>query len=313
MWDLVTKAKTRLANRKPVGVWDIFEWNNLVWFLSRDNGMMYNRGTAEIVEFVDIGTPKGFIKSSLTTETGDLWISVLTDILRFKKSSPLFTTIEIKDPKKTKVRFNNIWQLSQDSSDILVSTSNGLFLLDPNNDAQTIGSKIPELSKLRFLSCQAIDKEHLWIGTFRSGLFHFDRETKILDNYSISQTGEYHINSNFVRHIAVYDIEVFISTNGGLYRYDKVTKHISYVNLIDDDALPHIVTYSLKDKKGRLWVSTTNGLYVKEIGKEAQVFNAETEPALSNNRVRGIYQYSDSIFLIGTSLGLNIYLSLIHI
>ena len=63
----------------------------------------------------------------------------------------------------------------------------------------------------------------------------------------------------------------------------------------------------MKDSKGKLWIGTRNGLFVEGRDNQFSYFSTQSNPALSNNRIRNIYQNSDSTYLIGTSSGLNIF------
>ena len=129
-----------------------------------------------------------------------------------------------------------------------------------------------------------------------------------MENYSIQQKGKFQIESNLVRHIAAYETEVFFSMESGLYRFDKGTRLLSKISLFEnsmDERYAPAITFCHKDKKGRLWVSKKNGLYIREEGEKLRLYNTESTPALSNNRIRSIYPYSDSLMLIGTSMAVS--------
>ena len=308
-YNLSEEASTSVLNKEVVAP-KIFEWNNKIWFLTFSGIVTYDLEAQEFEVSDDEELAEGIAKAAMINDAGDLWVVLGNEVIRFKKNPPLFKTIEIEAQSIGKVSSNNIWHFHLVQNDMIVSTSRGLYLLDSDHNIRSISEFSEKLVDLGRVSSVTLDGNDLWVGSFEDGIYHLDIKSDRLSNYSTAGNGNNYQEAKLVRQVSAYKSEVYFSTDEGLYVYDKVTKQMSrfdFSSVNTPSALPTKITYCFKDKQGRLWIGTRKGLYRKTEGELKLIFSTETLPALSNNRVRSIKQYSDSIYLIGTSLGLNVY------
>lgn len=132
----------------------------------------------------------------------------------------------------------------------------------------------------------------IWVATERDGLYHIDRNGKVLQNLtteSIPALSNNHLLSLYYDADSILWIGTF---GGGLNRFDEKTNSIQIFTIKEGLANDN-VTGILSDDQGNIWASTYNGLscYRK---KEGSIQNFYEEDGLSNNEFNYTSFYKDS-------------------
>ena len=144
---------------------------------------------------------------------------------------------------------------------IWIGTTHGLRWFDPATDSfVTINSPVLEYD---FIYCMLVDSDgNLWAGTVNNGLFRIDGKTGEVKGWSVGTDDS--ADGLCDRYItAVYEDSkgnLLVGTNnGGLHIMDKAGSRIQPFSA-DPNEFGSICSIT-GDDKGRLWVSTSNGLF----------------------------------------------------
>jgi two-component system sensor histidine kinase ChiS len=123
----------------------------------------------------------------------------------------------------------------------------------PNANANSI------ISKLIYSIYEDRD-ENLWIGTEDMGLSLLDRKKNLFKHFVNEENNPRSISNNTIN-VMLQDSNgnLWIGTNGGLNKFDYVTK--SFTTFLEKDGLPSRVVKSIElDDHGNLWLGTTKGI-----------------------------------------------------
>ncbi|SEL46444.1 Two component regulator propeller [Olivibacter domesticus] len=208
---------------------------------------------------------------------GKIWIATNQGLFRIKESKEqtitaelIFNTLQIKTGERTQ-NFKNIRYLHEDSDfNFWICTDEGLIqaIYQPKQS-----------SKLRILN-------H----------YFSDIQDVSPNNHGITTIAEISKNTFWVG-----------TKHKGIFILNKQTG--TYSNMVHTENVPHALPSNdirslLKDRKGRLWIGTFNGLSLYDKGK-FQTFLASdnNEHSLSNNSVRPIFQDKRGSIWIGTYFG----------
>ncbi|MCX7987012.1 MAG: hypothetical protein N2662_08745, partial [Bacteroidales bacterium] len=161
--------------------------------------------------------------------------------------------------------------------------------------------------------------ENVWLGTWGSGLYRYNKKTGSLTNFKKSYKDTTSLSSDIV--IAIYEDrnnQIWIGTKGGgLCRIidDLKSENLrfeSYTNRYNDSlSLSHNDVYCiLQSTKGDLWLGTGGGLnkmIVQHTPKGTQVlFKAYMEKdGLPNNTIYGILEDKEGNLWMSTNKGLS--------
>jgi len=201
----------------------------------------------------------------------------------------------------------HIYNLIPFENYILSFGSKGVTLFDKNYRKANLRSEFPYLfpalnQRLSVYSYQYIGKK-LFIAT-QQGLIRVDPQNKKAE--FISEINQY-IASNikYVFSIANLDSVIYLGTISGLLKYNTINQQISKVDLSANPLRfgSNTVYQLLIDKKERLWIGTTNGLYRVDSIKKNVI--APIRLSILDNKV--IYTLNDDCFgniWIGTENGL---------
>lgn len=142
--------------------------------------------------------------------------------------------------------------------EIFVATEKGLFRYLPGiNNFSLVGS-VP-IVFFRALSEDA--NGNIWAGTYGDGVYVFNpKDDNVIQHYSFASNNDQQIGSNIINFFYFSQSnDMWIATEGGLYKVDIASKQISAVN--SENGFPSDITYAiLEDNKKNLWISTSKGL-----------------------------------------------------
>ena len=210
---------------------------------------------------------------------------------------------------------NSVWATLQDHLGLLwFGTQNGLVKYD--GYTYSVYKPDPDdphsLSGPRIYAIEEDADGDLWVGTWASGLNHFDRETERFTRYQHDPADPNSLGHNTVFSILENDDGTFwlATMGGGLNHFDPGTGLFTRYRYDPMGGLQDDATHGLwKDDEGMLWVGThAGGLH--RFDPETEMFTVyqhdENDPySLSHNDVNVIYQDREGTFWIGTAGGLN--------
>lgn len=205
-------------------------------------------------------------------------------------------------------------ELVRDSSGKFWFIGGGLFHYDPATDKTEQFTpdvkKHPSFSASDFWSLYKDHEEVIWMGTGGNGLYSLDLKTLELTHYLHEDENPNTISSNEVGPIFRNDNELWIGPfKGGLNCLDlktgKINKYVPDPN--DPESLSHSVVSAIhKDKKGRMWIGTNQGLNLLNAGSDRFLRIQEKDGLASNYiSVNGISEDKKGNIWVATNEGIS--------
>ena len=236
---------------------------------------------------------------------GNIWVNTVSGVNKINKKTEKisnYTEIngKIKEDSTTEI-------IVTKDNNILVGTYEGLNIYNAKEDRFDV---ILEQKDGILSSCiYSIDEDingNIWIGT-ELGLNKLSKDFKVLETYP-SESEIYNIFCD--------DENGFVwagSDSSGLLKIDKNTKEVTqYINDIEDEnSIPaNQVGAIIRDRKGNLWVGTTNGLArYNEKNDSFDVYKNKVydKNSLVYNDVRSIIEDREGVLWVGTYSGISIF------
>lgn len=229
-----------------------------------------------------------------TDSAGNIWIGSVRGLSIYNYRKDSFQNFFPEDKELDELDINHI--LLTDSYNALLSTSKGLVNFDLKEKRFFIDKDLLLFKGLRVLYAVQTPEHGLWVGTDR-GLF-------------VKSSGHSMwvrlLEGAIIQHI-YFDShdKVYLSTSGGLFRYDFEKKKIEQIILPLGSASVYSV---IGTKNGELWVAADKVIVLDKNG----VFNytlahdGSNNYSLSEDRARVLFQSHDNVIWVGTSgYGLN--------
>ncbi len=153
---------------------------------------------------------------------------------------------------------NFIYSLARTrQDDILVGTGAGLYRYNKEKDEFTVESYVPGYDFVTCIYCD--DKDIIWVGTFRDGVYYYDPATGARANLRFDPQSNNTLCNNRVNGIFEDSRQrMWFSTEGGVSRLDRDRKIFTTFNT--QKGLPSNVTYRILEDRHNIWISTSNGL-----------------------------------------------------
>ena len=236
---------------------------------------------------------------------GNIWVNTVSGVNKINKKTEKisnYTEIngKIKEDSTTEI-------IVTKDNNILVGTYEGLNIYNSKEDRFDV---ILEQKDGILSSCiYSIDEDingNIWIGT-ELGLNKLSKDFKVLETYT-SESEIYNIFCD--------DENGFVwagSDSSGLLKIDTKTKEVTqYINDIEDEnSIPsNQVGAIIRDRKGNLWVGTTNGLArYNEKNDSFDVYKNKVydKNSLVYNDVRSIIEDREGVLWVGTYSGISIF------
>lgn len=189
---------------------------------------------------------------------------------------------------------------------IWLGTAEGLWIFDP------ITKKLKEYQFENMpqhqpdICCLLPNKEELWIGTYKEGIYRLNMNTGKWKNYRHSQQTPHTIPSNDV--LSLYQGHngtIYVGTNIGLCRYRAEADN--FLPIIQVGAMT-AVTDILEDSHQHLWIATSNsGVFrMMSLDTESIVWNhykknnQDTNSIISNS-ITSLFEDNDGRMWFGTN------------
>lgn len=263
-----------------------------IWFgtqngLNKYNGYGFKAFYASASDSTKIDD--SFIHSLYADKEGNLWIGTSSGLSLFDFSLNRFFNYHIQGQK------NNIYSITEDGGNLLLSSDNGLILFNK----KTLSFEIDKRFSGRHLRCLCKVENGLLVGTDNGLALYNNISTSLVEafkNYGISSILPIDDGSGY-----------WIGTHGhGLFKTDKklnITEHFS------KNGEKHIISDYIRvlksDGYGRLWVGTYEGLsvYEERTGVFSEYRHNENPNSLSHNSIWAIFIDNQDGVWIGTYFG----------
>jgi ligand-binding sensor domain-containing protein len=289
-----------------------------IWASGENNGLyIFNETSAQLTrvvhnKYISNGLSHNSVNSMKRDKDGNIWLGTFANgINLYKAQNNRFGHI-FNDPMNTNSLCHNaILSFTEDKDkNLWIGTDDGgLNKYDQTTNTFTWFSKTsttnPSKSNI-FLSLYADAQDKIWMGTYLDGLQVYDKKTKIFTQ-KVS-------NTSFGSIVEDKQSNLWLGSWGkGLYKYNKGTNtFVTFTHKADDNTSlsDDFVLYVYMDKRGILWVCTTEGLNRlddPETGKFRRFMNDPGNPnSLGNNFISHCYEDSKGRFWIGTAGGLSL-------
>ncbi|MCS7004442.1 MAG: SpoIIE family protein phosphatase [Cytophagales bacterium] len=157
----------------------------------------------------------------------------------------------------------------------------------------------------------------LWIGTELQGLHKYDKKFQYFAHFFHNPADSTTIVHNNVTSFALMEDSIlWIGTQGGLMRYNRITKtHKAFVPSFSNgknELSSYYITSLLYAHDGNLWIGTKRGLNIMNphTEKVTQILHEkEKDDGIPHNEINYLYQSSDGTIWVGTKGGLARYQS----
>ena len=207
-----------------------------------------------------------------------------------------------------------IWVGTQDGLRFLqIKNSDGKYNYDGTTPMR-FASKEIRLSGTNITSFLEDTKEHLFIGTFKKGLYRLHKPTGKIENYRPQAENPYSISSNVINDIISDQSGVIwlATAHGGVNKVDLSRKpffNLSAQYFNPNSLSSNLISGILKDSKNRLWVGTFQaGMNISKADFSiADIYQTEFRKVLENEHIVFFYETPDRLILIGTNKGMTIY------
>ena len=287
---------------------DIFQDSEgYIWLGTNDGLNRYNGYEFKIYNYEEYQNSISHNGITDITEDkyGNIWVNTVSGVNKINKKTEKisnYTEIngKIKEDSTTEI-------IVTKDNNILVGTYEGLNIYNAKEDRFDI---ILEQKDGILSSCiYSIDEDingNIWIGT-ELGLNKLSKDFKVLETYT-SESEIYNIFCD--------DENGFVwagSDSSGLLKIDTKTKEVTqYINDIEDEnSIPaNQVGAIIRDRKGNLWVGTTNGLArYNEKNDSFDVYKNKVydKNSLVYNDVRSIIEDREGVLWVGTYSGISIF------
>ncbi len=225
-------------------------------------------------------------------EDGDnnLWIGTISGLNRYIRENDCFQRFHLQQ----KGHFNqndNVRQLFCDSKkNFWICTGYGLKKLVKQQSGRftfeafypdPVFSDTSKKSEWSFLSIYEDQNKNIWTGTWGGGLMLFNPRQGTFTHFKHDPSNVYSISSNVVTEInGIQDGKLLVGTyDKGVNIFDPVTE--TFINYNNSPALKRQmesrvnISSFLVDANKRIWIGTTNGLYLFDQWKNSQFSNSE--------------------------------------
>ncbi len=294
--------------------------NGYMWIATKDGLNRYDGQKFKIFKTNSsdsLSITENYIMSLYESRNGELWIgtwgaglcrydSVFEKFIPIEKESKDFVQC-IGEDKSGKIWFG--------------TERNGLKFFDiKKNKIESFNSlkKFPfNIPADNIMSLLIIDNE-IWAGTWGSGIIKISPSTGKHEQFKIAKNSKVMDAENNVWDLFNYRGKIFVSSNYGLYFFDRKTKTFHRNPFIPKSIIPQLLTpirQVVIDHNNRMWIGTYNyqGIYIIDLNNSANKIihlkvEGSDEAALICDRIRYLYKDQNKNIWIGTEDGLNKFL-----
>jgi len=200
----------------------------------------------------------------------------------------------------------NIWEIIEKHDYYWLATNDGLYRLSRESELEHIFrfSDTPFSTSDDDIVTMIEDGEgSLWFGTNADGVFKWRPNESIARHWWSKGTSGYQLSEDMVNDISIDEDTIWVSTNNGLTKVNKMTgKTSKYIVNPDDKAVYSGSTiYSVTKNKGKLWINTAEGIKVydqKTMQQEQFIFPKTDEKVFEQSATQLHFFSSDRLAII---------------
>ncbi|SIN66684.1 ligand-binding sensor domain-containing protein [Chitinophaga niabensis] len=148
------------------------------------------------------------------------------------------------------------------------------------------------------------DNDHLYIGTFKDGLYVLDLKTNRIVRHYAAYTNN-GLNSNYIN--ILYKTAagaIIVCTSNGVYNFDRTSGQFYHIQGLVREEFYSAIT---QDSKGRIWLGThSNGIYYIDASQKARKLSVRVNGyyPFDNNKILNFLEDGDDHLWICTESGL---------
>ncbi|WP_028306374.1 ligand-binding sensor domain-containing protein [Desulfitibacter alkalitolerans] len=252
----------------------------------------------------------GKINSIIRDSSQNLWVAVYNAGLNRYNPAEQKMIKYIHNPSDpNSLPDNSISTILEAGNDkILLGTSAGLFYYHLNTDRFSHYNILPD-DTIVYSLAKAGENE-LWIGTYRSGLYRYNKLSGDLRQYNYINSHNYTLSDNLVFAL-LYDSKgrLWAGTNNGLNLLLPGEENFKIYHRVPGDynqIACNTIRTLFEDSSGRIWVGTAGG-GIALYNEEEDSFRSFTElDGMANNIVTGILEGYDGRIWAATHTGISI-------
>ncbi|MGA9291851.1 MAG: two-component regulator propeller domain-containing protein [Ignavibacteriaceae bacterium] len=316
------QGQSNILTGKSIGV--IYEdekgnlWIGTGAYKSKEGGLfLFDLSSGIIKQFVhDPSNTKSLAENWVTAiyqdKLGNLWIGTNGGLDKFDFTNQAFIHFKYNDHNANSLNSNAIKCISEDSDgNLIIGTwGGGLNKYNLKSEKFFSYSLNNNLSKNENINESSLFVDHsgiIWMGTYSNGLYKIVTQPK-----SLSRAQNSVINSERIKNILRgLSISAIYRDNNGIIWIESSdgVKSINPDLSIGSDflngipGLDNIGNSIFKDKTGKLWVGTVEGLYVIDLKPKKfirYVHNPEDPNSISDNQITSIAEDSNGVIWLGT-------------
>lgn len=294
--------------------------NYIYTLFSDENGCIWAGSLKEGVSQIDINNNKvtnfkhnpsdentisgNTVRDIYRDKYGDIWFGTNNGICKYNEKHNEFTTYNNKIYDKNSLVDNDTFSIIEDSSGMIwVGTYAGISMFDPNNKIAHYKNDPFNKNSISENVIHGIyeDKDELlWVGTNTKGVNIINRKDDEIYQIRKSNT-EIKISDDNINDITGYGNHIFIATNDGLNKIDKIGKTTT-IYRVEDGLNDNNVKSLFLDSKGYLWIGSPSGLNILNTYNNDII---DVTYLLTNNGgddiyIKTIYEDSDGNYWIGS-------------
>ena len=250
-------------------IFSVLYSNNELWIGSKTGGLnIMNLDDYSIKKYAHDpnnkkSIPSNLIRDILRDKNGDMWLATDKGLALFDVKKETFHTYT-NDTNKYSIVDNNVINLYQDNLGVIwVGTFSGVSKFLPNKDFHVYRNEPADNNSLSSSSVCGIYEDNegcVWVGTFNAGVNKISGDDVVRFSNDVNNTNS--LSSNRIKDITGIDNEIWIATDNGLNKYDKLTGNFTvYKQTEDENSLVNSEIRALYiDKEGILWIGTRGGI-----------------------------------------------------
>jgi len=267
---------------------------DFLWVATTGGLLKFNLSDGTYEKITNVGGLGGNYLYSLAEDTTEnLWFGAKNGTLtKYNPESNFFRTYNFIDRDGSRLSLKCI---TPEGERLWIGLNIGvsLFLIDKNEgEIKETYRHFGNLDEGLEVNSVALTPTKVWVGTVKGVAFAPKDDPNLLDHsrwYSFV-SGQKGLSNDFVNSILNVDEEVYIGTNGGVFRFNNTDS--SWVFL----GLSGIIVRDLKYNSNRIFAGTSWGVYVYENGTWSQV----SLDGLKNRNLNSIVINNSSDIWVGT-------------
>lgn len=300
---------------KGTSVSSLAEKNGYIYVGTTNSIFRFKSGDKKLVRLAKNWPGLTLINKLFFDRAGKLWCCFDNNsgIACYNEHNDVFDFYKPADIQNFKA-INSVKSIFQVSDDLLVlSTKNGVSYFDIRQKKFVSPSDFSTLShglngvEIRFIMEK--DPFVYWIGTYRSGIYIFDKSRNTLKRHCLSDVSSGIHSNTYLDCFTDHSGNVWLASfDAGLDVYLKQAKNFNFDPFLNQITRNRFVTGIAQDKNNRLVIATReNGFYVYDSENKTYHNYNQQNSRLSYPYIRSIYVDSINHYWIGHHYGLQLF------